>query len=232
MSQYLSIPNWGDLQHYKDRTPPWIKLHNELLEDYEFECLPDASKAHLLCIWLLASRTENKIKADPRWIQRKIGANSDIDIDGLVKSGFLQLNQEVTDCKQDASKMPQVMEQSAIPEREGEQRESRAEGEHKPAKKSGRSVFVIPSPEELVAYFESKESTSVEAQKFFNFYDSKGWKVGKNKMEKWKSAASGWITRNKDNKPAFTNQTPVVNGFAQISSQGKSFDQLMGEVIK
>ena len=232
MSQYLSIPNWGDLQHYKDRTPPWIKLHNELLEDYEFECLPDASKAHLLCIWLLASRTENKIKADPRWIQRKIGANSDVDIDGLVSAGFLQLNQEVTDCSQDASKMLQSLQNDAIPEREGEQRESRAEGENKPAKKSGRSVFVIPSPEDLVAYFESKESASAEAQKFFNFYESKGWMVGKTKMKKWQSAASGWITRSKDNKPAFTNQTPVVNGFAQISSQGKTFDQMRGEVIK
>lgn len=232
MSEYLSIPNWGDLQHYKDRTPPWIKLHNELLEDYEFECLPDASKAHLLCIWLLASRTENKIKADPRWIQRKIGANSEVDIDGLVKSGFLQLNQEVTERLQDASKMLQPLQNDAITEREGEKRESREEGDNKPAKKSGRSVFVIPSPEDLVSYFESKESNSIEAKKFFDYYESNGWKVGKNKMKKWQSAASGWITRCKDNKPAFTNQTPVINGFAQISSQGKTFDQMMGEVIK
>lgn len=232
MSQYLSIPNWGDLQHYKDRTPPWIKLHNELLENYEFECLQDASKAHLLCIWLLASRTENKIKADPRWIQRKIGANSPIDIDELVKAGFLQLNQELEECGQDASKMLQSLQNDAITEREGEQRESRAEGENKPAKKSGRSVFVIPSPEDLVSYFQSKESNSTEAQKFFNYYESNGWKVGKNKMKKWESAASGWITRSKDNKPAFTNQTPVVNGHIQISSQGKTFDQMMGEVIK
>ena len=93
MKAYLSIPDWDKLQHYKDRTPPWIKLHNELLESYEFECLPDASKAHLLCIWLLASRTGNKINPDPRWIGRKIGANSKVDIDILVESGFLQLNQ-------------------------------------------------------------------------------------------------------------------------------------------
>lgn len=201
MSEYLSIPNWDDLQHYKDRTPPWIKLHNELLENYEFECLPDASKAHLLCIWLLASRTENKIKSDSRWIQRKIGANSDVDIDGLVKAGFLQLNQEVIDCKQDASNMPQVMGQDAIPEREGEERESKVETDEKPAKKSGRSVFVIPSPEELVAYFESKESNSIEAKKFFDYYESNGWKVGKNKMQKWKSSASGWISRANESKP-------------------------------
>ena len=124
---YLSIPDWDKLQHYKDRTPPWIKLHNELLESYEFECLPDASKAHLLCIWLLASRTGNKINPDPRWIGRKIGANSKVDIDALIESGFLQLNQPLQTVEQDASKMLQTVEQDAIPEREGEKRESREE---------------------------------------------------------------------------------------------------------
>ena len=126
MKSYLSIPNWDDLQHYKDRTPPWIKLHNELLESYEFECLPDASKAHLLCIWLLASRTNNKINPDPRWIGRKIGANSKVDIDILLKSGFLQLNQPLQSTEQDASKALQSTEQDACTEerrgeREGEQ---------------------------------------------------------------------------------------------------------------
>jgi len=124
-SDFLSIPNWDDLQHYKDRSPPWIKLHNELLESYEFECLPDASKAHLLCIWLLASRTSNKINPDPKWIGRKIGANSKVDIDVLIQSGFLQLNQELPSMEQDASKMLQTVEQVAIPE--GEREQSRVE---------------------------------------------------------------------------------------------------------
>jgi hypothetical protein len=28
--------NWGKFQHYKDRCPPWIKLHRDLLNDREF----------------------------------------------------------------------------------------------------------------------------------------------------------------------------------------------------
>lgn len=119
---FISIPNWDELQHYKDRTPPWIKLHNDLLENYEFECLPDASKAHLLCIMLLASRTNNKINPDPRWIGRKIGANSKVDIDILISGGFLQLNQTLQGMEQDASKMLQGMEQGAGTE-ERERRE-------------------------------------------------------------------------------------------------------------
>ena len=57
--------------------------------------------------------------------------------------------------------------------------------------------FSPPSDIETVSYFESKGSNNVEAEKFWNFYDSKNWFVGKNKMKKWQSAANGWISRNK-----------------------------------
>lgn len=43
-----------------------------------------------------------------------------------------------------------------------------------------------------------------EALKFFNFYESNGWKVGKNKMKSLSGAIGGWISRNetdKKNKP-------------------------------
>tara|TARA_R110000764_G_scaffold132941_2_gene220843 strand:- start:720 stop:1349 length:630 start_codon:yes stop_codon:yes gene_type:complete len=64
------------------------------------------------------------------------------------------------------------------------------------------SRFTPPTDIETVSYFELKGSTNIEAEKFWLFYDSKNWMVGKSKMKKWESAASGWITRNKqdDNK--------------------------------
>lgn len=121
MSKFLSVKNWSDFQHYKDRTPPWIKLHNSLLDSYEFECLPDASKAHLLCIWMLASRTGNKIPNNAEWIKKKIGASSKVDLDLLIESEFL--------CYHDASDLLHNEKQNAtrsVPseeERRGEERE-------------------------------------------------------------------------------------------------------------
>lgn len=56
--------------------------------------------------------------------------------------------------------------------------------------------FTPPSDIETIAYFESKNSTAAEAEKFWLFYDSKNWMVGKSKMKRWQSAASGWIKRN------------------------------------
>jgi hypothetical protein len=51
----LTPKNWKTFQHYKDRKPPWIKLHREMLDDYDFFRLPVASRALAPCIWLLAS---------------------------------------------------------------------------------------------------------------------------------------------------------------------------------
>jgi hypothetical protein len=57
--------------------------------------------------------------------------------------------------------------------------------------------FTPPTDIETVSYFEGKGSDNIEAQKFWYFYDSKNWFVGKSKMKKWQSAANGWIARNK-----------------------------------
>jgi hypothetical protein len=47
--------NWKKFQHYKDRNPPWIKLHKDILDDYDWWSLPVASRALAPCLWLLAS---------------------------------------------------------------------------------------------------------------------------------------------------------------------------------
>jgi len=62
---------------------------------------------------------------------------------------------------------------------------------------TSKGRFTPPTDIETVYYFELKGSTAVEAEKFWLFYDSKNWMVGKSKMQKWKSSASGWIKRNK-----------------------------------
>ena len=57
----LQPKNWGVFQHYKDRCPPWIKLHRDLLNDRVFMRLPLASKAIAPLMWLLASESKDGI---------------------------------------------------------------------------------------------------------------------------------------------------------------------------
>jgi len=64
-------------------------------------------------------------------------------------------------------------------------------------KQSGAARFIPPTLQECELYFQA-QGYPQEASKFFNYYDSNGWRVGKNKMQKWKSAAAGWISRSND----------------------------------
>lgn len=116
----FSVKNWDKFQHYRDRSPPWIRLYNELLDDYDFACLRDASKLHLIAIWLVASRTNNKIPYDAEWLSGRINATEPIDLDALLKAGFIQLNEPLQQAEQSAS-TPLA---KCSPETEERQRES------------------------------------------------------------------------------------------------------------
>ena len=53
------------------------------------------------------------------------------------------------------------------------------------------AAFQKPNIEEIKAYIETK-GYSVDAETFFNFYESKGWMIGKNKMKNWHAAIATW----------------------------------------
>lgn len=53
--------NWKKFQHYAHRNPPWIKLQKQLLDDYDFSRLSDASKWLAMRLWLLASEYQDGI---------------------------------------------------------------------------------------------------------------------------------------------------------------------------
>jgi hypothetical protein len=57
----LTPKNWDAFQHYKHRSPPWIKLHRNLLDDMQFQRLPIASKALAPMLWLLASESNDGV---------------------------------------------------------------------------------------------------------------------------------------------------------------------------
>jgi len=48
--------NWADYQHYKDRDPPWIKLHRQLLDKPEWRRLSGNAGKLLMDVWMLAAQ--------------------------------------------------------------------------------------------------------------------------------------------------------------------------------
>ena len=61
----------------------------------------------------------------------------------------------------------------------------------------GSSRFQKPTIEEIRQYCLEK-GYNVDAEQFFNFYESKGWVVGKAPMKNWRAAVSTWNKREKE----------------------------------
>jgi hypothetical protein len=89
--------NWKSFQHYGDRRPTWIKLHRALLDDFEFHCLPDASRALAPMLWLLASESEDgSIDADPKKLAFRLRTNEkavNAAIRPLIDGAFFEVVQ-------------------------------------------------------------------------------------------------------------------------------------------
>ncbi len=93
----FSVTNLEKYQHYKDRSPPWIKLYIKILNDYAVDQLPDAGKWHFCAIMLLASREENILPYDPAYIARQIGATAKVDLDVMIELGLLSYSETETE---------------------------------------------------------------------------------------------------------------------------------------
>lgn len=102
------IKNWKKYQHYKDRNPPWIKLHRTLLTDRLFMKLdPSASKLLVVC-WLLAAEDSKNDGTLP--CIEDISFRTHMSEED-VKAAFLKLNHWIEDnssnvlasCQQDAT---------------------------------------------------------------------------------------------------------------------------------
>ena len=99
--------NWAVFQHYKDRNPPWIKLHREILNDRTYMTLPLASKALAPLMWLLASESKNGVfdgSVDDLMFRLHITKKEyDDGVKPLIDKGFFEIASGVlADCQQDA----------------------------------------------------------------------------------------------------------------------------------
>lgn len=69
-----------------------------------------------------------------------------------------------------------------------------------------RKVFKKPTLEELKDYCISA-NLKVDIQYFYDYYESNGWKVGKNSMKDWKATLRNWNRNNLSNKSNSTYKT-------------------------
>lgn len=164
----MRIKNYSRFQHFKDRSPPWVKLYRDLLDDPDWHELDDRSSKILVMLWLIASEDENKdgvLPDDRKLCFRLRIKKSELDQVVTNLSHWLEHFDDglITSCYQDDDKLSHTPDQVDAPEKRREEES-------------------ISSPS---APRVSKKIVPVGSM-FEDFWSSYGKKVGrKNSVAKW-----------------------------------------------
>lgn len=76
--------------------------------------------------------------------------------------------------------------------------------------KNKNKIFIKPTIQEIKDYcFERKNN--IDPEKFFNFYESKGWLIGKSKMIDWKASIRTWENNNDKTNQVENNICEEIN---------------------
>lgn len=225
----LSIRNWAEFQHYKNRCPPWIKLHRGLLDNYDFHRLPDASKALAPFLWLLASETESGlIDHDLEKIAFRLHTTPDkinIALKPLIEKGFIV-------CEQGASNTLAERTQDACLEGETE---TEIEGETEaalpsasphtlPVKSSNRGSRIQgdwePSPSMVAFCLTARKDLDPEsvAAEFRDYWIAQPGQKGV-KLD-WESTWRNWVRRQRAG-PKPDGQSKTMQALDNIERQAR-----------
>lgn len=86
-------------------------------------------------------------------------------------------------------------------------------------KEPKRKRFVPPTIDEVKAYCIERDN-GIDAQVFVDFYISKGWMIGKNKMSDWKAAVRTWENKQKNKGSAIVSRQDKMNQLLEDIRKG------------
>lgn len=89
--------------------------------------------------------------------------------------------------------------------------------------KEKRKRFAPPTVDEVEAYAKEKGYTGFSAQRFVDYYESKGWVVGRSPMKNWRAAVRGWVSRDSEPKQIRPQDNPAQNYAQRDNSTYEDF---------
>lgn len=78
--------------------------------------------------------------------------------------------------------------------------------------------FTKPTVVDIAEYC-IERNNSVDAEKFYDYYSSNGWKVGKNPMKDWKASVRTWEKNNTQEKENVSQPKKVLTAWEQARTQ-------------
>ena len=89
--EYLHVRDWSDWQSYrKDRgTPPWIKIHRQLMTSAKWAVLSDSEKGQLVSMWIAAADKKGRIPDDADLIRKICMLDDAPNLSKFIDLGYL-----------------------------------------------------------------------------------------------------------------------------------------------
>ena len=121
------------------------------------------------------------------------------------------------------TKQNQTEPNRAMNKEEDYDKEKEDDKDNKEKVKRESRRFTPPAREEVAAYIAEK-GYRVDPDRWMAYYESNGWKVGKNPMKDWRAAVRTWATNGVDAKPA--QKVPVQADYAQRTYEERKPNKL------
>jgi hypothetical protein len=121
-TEYFQIKNWGRYQTYKDRSPPWCKLHWEILTSEDWVMQTDVCKLTMVVCILVGTRHKGRVPNNPDYIKRIANLETAPNLNSLIECGFLEELQTV----ETALQTNETLETEAEAEVEAEKKQSKS----------------------------------------------------------------------------------------------------------
>lgn len=194
---------------------PITGIEDSVADEIALDIDEDSDKVQITLSYLQACgliETENDMLFLP-YVQENTGsetANAQRVRDYRNRQKLLQCNTSVTQVKQlgNAEKEIEIEKEIDI--------------DNKAPKR-----FKKPTLEELQEYILEKHY-NVDAEKFLDYYESNGWKVGKNSMKDWKATVRNW---NRNNTSTVVKPAQSKNKFNNFSQRDTDFDALEKKLL-
>lgn len=87
-----------------------------------------------------------------------------------------------------------------------------------------KEKFEKPTLKEVKEYIKEKKF-NVSAEGFIDYYESNGWKVGKNQMKNWKATINGW-NRRESNTVSYSKRETTAEKIKRLEREAEEYDRL------
>lgn len=205
----FKVKNWSSFQSYKDRRPPWVRLHKDLIDNFEFQKMSADARALLPMLWLMASEDKEPTSGMLRFGYETVSFRLRLPektvtaaIREIINAGFVeQMDSENTPSITDSYETVTDSSRNYHPEAEAYSEET--EAYRKERKREGGCLTLTSPPDDWIAYCKDKRpdiDPLLTFETFSNYWKSKTGKDGVKLdwTERWKN----WVI----------NQRSLTNG--------------------